>query len=131
MVSKTLALLVTVYLGLVQAFAPNAPLVSSRHKRMQLSSMTPVGDESPIDKFIEDIKMRIQIAQKSNAAGASPKQTIADVLAGEYDVTAVEQRVEEEINSAPCGKFVKLHTSYSLLRYYYVNIILDLLTDPW
>jgi hypothetical protein len=69
-------------------------------------SMKPIGDESPFDKFIDDIKMRIRIAQDSNASGSSAKQTIADVLAGEYDVAAVEARVEEEIKSAPCGEFV-------------------------
>jgi hypothetical protein len=105
--SKALVFFVAAYLGVVQAFAPQAPFCS-RHRTMQLSSMKPVGDESPIDKFIEGIKMRVQIAQKSNASGASAKQTIADVLAGEYDVTSVEQKVEEEINSSPCGKIIEL-----------------------
>lgn len=111
--SKTLYFLAIAYLlGLVQAFVPQAPSVLSRgHTTMQLSSMKPVGEESPIDKFIEDIKMRIRIAQSSNASGASAKQTIADVLAGEYDINAVEQRVEEDINSAPCGKFLWCYVS--------------------
>jgi hypothetical protein len=62
---------------------------------------------SAIDSFVDDIKVRIRIAQESNAAGADFKQTVANVVAGEYDTSEVKANVEELINSAPCGKFSK------------------------
>ena len=60
---------------------------------------------SPIDAFIADAKVRFRIAQESNAEGASFKQTLANVIAGEYDEEKVKMEMEELINSAPCGKF--------------------------
>ena len=60
---------------------------------------------SPIDAFLEDIKTRIRIGQESNAAGFGGKQVMADVIAGEYDEDSVRIKLNEQINSAPCGTF--------------------------
>lgn len=81
------------------AFVPSA----STKQTSRLYSMVP-SDENPFEKFIDNVKMRARIAQESNKAGASPKQTIADVLAGEFDQASVEDKIEEAIASAPCGE---------------------------
>ena len=100
-----------------QAFAPSASKLTS-HLRLH-GSRIPIGDPdtstpsssaldtpgSPIDGFLEDIQMRIRIAQESNAAGNPGKQVLADILAGEYDANEVESKIEEAIASAPCGEF--------------------------
>ena len=88
--------------GNSHAFVP-ASYSAVRQKHVQLHSIEPAG-KSPVDDFIDDIKIRISIARESNASGASSKQTIASVLAGEYDEAAVEEKIDEAIASAPCGK---------------------------
>jgi len=87
--------------GNAQAFVP-ASHSAVRHK-VHLNSIEPAG-KSPIDDFVEDIKMRLRIAQESNASGVSTKQTLADVIAGTYDSEAIEAKIDEDIASAPCGK---------------------------
>ncbi len=91
----------------IHGFAPvPVPTTSTtRTVGTELYSMQQAGTSSPIDDFIDDIKMRVRIAQESNAAGDDVKQTIANVLAGEYDVDATKAKIEDEIASAPCGKF--------------------------
>lgn len=59
---------------------------------------------SPIDAFVDDLKVRLRIFQESNASGSSFKQTVANVIAGEYDEAEVQDQVDALINSAPCGK---------------------------
>jgi hypothetical protein len=87
--------------GNAQAFVPVSHS-AVRHK-LHLNSIEPAGN-SAIDDFLEDIKMRLRIAQESNASGVSKKQTLAAVIAGEYDSEAVEAKIDEAIASAPCGK---------------------------
>lgn len=87
------------FLSSANAFVPSA----SSKQTSRLYSMVP-SDENAFDKFIDNVKMRARIAQESNKAGASPKQTIADVLAGEFDQASVEAKIEEAIASAPCGE---------------------------
>jgi glutaredoxin-related protein len=59
-----------------------------------------------IDRLVEDVKTKVRIAQESSASGADFKQIIADVLAGEYDADAVNAKLDELINSAPCVMFI-------------------------
>lgn len=61
--------------------------------------------EGPLDSFLDGIKMRLRIAQESNASGASTKQTIADVIAGEYDSVEVGSKLDDMIASAPVVMF--------------------------
>lgn len=135
---KYLLIYFVFYLGVTQAFVPGPGVATiSRRKVVQLySSIKPVGDESPVDKFIEDIKMRIRIAQESNASGASAKQTIADVLAGEFDVTDVEAKVDEEIKSAPCVMFTwqsspSCKKAVEAFKTMNANVKIVRLDDPW
>lgn len=65
------------------------------------------GESSPVDGIVDDLKMRSRILQESNSSGASFKQTIANVLAGEYNVEEVNSEIDELIASAPCGKNTK------------------------
>lgn len=91
-------------LSCTQGFAPVPKTSTMRGVGTELYSIEPVGG-SPIDDFVADIKMRVRIAQESNAAGDDVKQTIANVLAGEYDSAGVVEMIEEEIASAPCVMF--------------------------
>jgi len=62
-------------------------------------------DSSPLDGIIEGAKKRFKIAQESNARGASIKQTIAEVIASEYDGEAAKKEINEAVASAPCVVF--------------------------
>ena len=73
------------------------------HRQIQLHAVE-TGETSSIDSFLDDLKMRLRIFQESNASGSSFKQSVANVLAGEYDEDQIKTDVEELINSAPCGK---------------------------
>jgi len=91
-----------------EAFVP-APIRStgttaSTGINTELYSIEPAGG-SPIDGFVDDIKMRIRIAQESNAKGLGTKQVIADVLAGEYDDGSIVEKINELKVSAPCVMF--------------------------
>mmetsp|Transcript_6991 Transcript_6991/g.8711 ORF Transcript_6991/g.8711 Transcript_6991/m.8711 type:complete len:213 (-) Transcript_6991:80-718(-) len=91
---------------------------------------------SPIDSFVEDVKVRFRILQESNASGADFKQTVANVIAGEYDEASVSKTVEEMIGSAPCVMFtwekspscVKAVEAFDLMGAEYKIVRLD---DPW
>ena len=64
---------------------------------------------SSLDDAIENIKEDLQkvsrIIQDSRQEGAGVKQTLANVLAGEYDASQVKTKVEALVNSAPCVLF--------------------------
>lgn len=131
-----------------QAFAPSASKLTS-HLRLH-GSRIPIGDPdtstpsssaldtpgSPIDGFLEDIQMRIRIAQESNAAGNPGKQVLADILAGEYDANEVESKIEEAIASAPCVMFTwesspsckKAVEAFSTVN---ADVKIVRLDDPW
>jgi glutaredoxin 3 len=65
--------------------------------------------DSSVDEMIENIKEDFQakyrIVQESQQAGASFKQIIANLLAGDYDQAQVKTRIEELLKSAPCVMF--------------------------
>lgn len=53
----------------------------------------------------EDLKVRLGIFQESQAQGDNFKQSMANVLAGEYDSTATRAKIDEYIQSTPCVMF--------------------------
>ena len=118
-------------LSSANAFVPSA----STQQTSRLYSMVP-SDENPFDKFIDNVKMRARIAQESNKAGASPKQTIADVLAGEFDEASVEAKIEEAIASAPCVMFTwesspSCKKAVEAFKTMNANVKILRLDDPW
>lgn len=74
----------------------------SNIKPIQRVSHLGVAGES--NSFVDDLQTRFRIAQESNASGASIKQVVADVIAGEYDKEEVLAKIRAEISSAACGK---------------------------
>lgn len=82
----------------IQAFT--AP---SNFKSLQRRTNLNAAEEDS-NAFVDDLKTKYRIYQESNASGASFKQTIANVIAGEYNKAEVKAEVEESINSAPCGE---------------------------
>jgi glutaredoxin 3 len=59
-----------------------------------------------VDTWRETLQTSVRIAQESAATGASFKQIMANVLAGDYDADQVNAQLDEYIASAPCVMFV-------------------------
>lgn len=95
------------------------------------------GDKlSPVESFLEDVKMRYRIYQSSTAEGASFKQALANVIAGDYDYETVRTKVEELAKSAPCVMFVWINSpsckqAISALDKAGADYDLVRLDDPW
>jgi len=116
----------------VQAFTPTI-LTQTRTALLASSN-----DESnsPVDAFLNDIKMRIRIGQESNAAGFGGKQVLADVFAGEYDEIVMTSMIDEEINSAPCVMFTwdsspSCKKAIEAFETIGANVKIVRLDDPW
>lgn len=62
-------------------------------------------ETSFLDGIVENFKASLKIAQDSNAQGYDIKQTLANVLAGEYDEAAVQAEIDAAVASAPCVMF--------------------------
>ena len=101
MMMRVFILQIAILLGGTKAFAPYNPPI--RAKNTELYAIEPA-QKSPIDDLLDDVKIRIRIAQDSNASGSSFKQVVADFLAGEYDNEEANAKVDEAISSAPCGE---------------------------
>lgn len=71
-------------------------------QRILIKASTSEDDAS--NSLVDDLKVRFRIMQESSASGSGFKQTVANVIAGEYNEAEVKAEVEELINSAPCGK---------------------------
>ena len=89
------------------------------------------------DTVRDDLQMRWRIYQESSQAGYDFKQSLANVLAGEYDQDAVREQMQSHINSAPCVMFT-WERSPSCVKA--VNALVNLagakveivrLDDPW
>lgn len=129
-------------LDITHAFMTIAPRISTaNHHRIAVqlnaSELDKSGESSsPIDSIKDDLQMRFRILQESNASGSDFKQTIANVLAGEYDEKEVLSEVEELINSAPCVMFnwesspscKKAVAAFDMMGVDYKIVRLD---DPW
>eukprot|EP00527_Entomoneis_sp_CCMP2396_P002750 CAMPEP_0198143536 /NCGR_PEP_ID=MMETSP1443-20131203/8497_1 /TAXON_ID=186043 /ORGANISM="Entomoneis sp., Strain CCMP2396" /LENGTH=216 /DNA_ID=CAMNT_0043806787 /DNA_START=71 /DNA_END=721 /DNA_ORIENTATION=+ len=64
-----------------------------------------VEEASFVDGIVEKLQTSLRIAQDSNAKGYDFKQTLANVLAGEYDEAAIQAQIDADIASAPCVMF--------------------------
>lgn len=97
---------------------------------------TPSSDESFVDSVVSNVQKSIKIAQDSSASGASFKQTIANVLAGEYDADAVNSKLDKLIASAPCVVFIWEASPFSkkaiaALEVAGADFEIIRLDDPW
>mmetsp|Transcript_2679 Transcript_2679/g.6191 ORF Transcript_2679/g.6191 Transcript_2679/m.6191 type:complete len:212 (+) Transcript_2679:195-830(+) len=93
-------------------------------------------DSSFVDALVSNVKQSAEIVQKSSAAGSSFKQIIADVLAGEYDVDAVNAKLDELIASAPAVMFIWEASPFSkkairAMEMIGADVKIVRLDDPW
>lgn len=84
------------------AFTPSAPTRLSSAPSIQTSLQE---SSTGLDGLVDDVKLRIRIFQESQKAGSDFKQSIANVLAGEYDQEAAKAEAMELIQSAPLVMF--------------------------
>lgn len=111
-------------------------ITKSSNQKLNASGFDGDSSGSPVDAFLDDLKVRFRIFQESNASGSGFKQTVANVIAGEYDEEGVQNEVEELINSAPCVMFtwekspscVKAIDAFDMMGVDYKVVRLD---DPW
>ena len=69
------------------------------------SSLKAAEEGSFVDGIVEKWQRALRIAQESNAKGYDFKQTLANVLAGDYDKAAIQAQIDADIASAPCVMF--------------------------
>ena len=62
-------------------------------------------ETSFLDGIVENLQTSLRIFQESNAQGYDFKQTLANVLAGDYDAAAIQAQIDADIASAPCVMF--------------------------
>jgi glutaredoxin len=129
-------ILTTVYLTLslipaIAAFAP--PPQRTIPFPTHLASTT---DSSFLDDLVSSLSQKYQTFQRAQSSGYDFKQSVAIVLAGDYDEESVKTQIQQEIDSAPvvlftwaaspaCQKAIKYldiaGASYKIVR----------LDDPW
>lgn len=88
------------------------------------------------DDVMDDLKMRIRIFQESQKAGSDFKQSIANVLAGDYDQDAAKAEAMEFIQSAPLVMFTwenspsckKAKAAFEMTG---ANVKIVRFDDPW
>lgn len=86
--------------------------------------------------MLTDLKMRFRIFQESSAAGNDVKQTLANVLAGDYDEDKIRSEVNAIVASESCVIFtwenspscVSTVKAMEITGAKYKNVRLD---DPW
>jgi glutaredoxin 3 len=81
-------------------------LLSSLRPSSSSTSSDQESSTSLIDTWKETLQTSVRIAQESAATGASFKQILANILAGDYDANQVNAQLDEYIASAPCVMFV-------------------------
>ena len=112
------------------AFAP------SKHFGRMETKISATEESSPIESFVDDVKMRFGILQSSIAEGSSATQCIANVLAGEYDKEAVKDDIQRKIEADPCVMFTwesspsckKAVEAFNVIG---ADVKIHRLDDPW
>ncbi|KAL3935385.1 MAG: hypothetical protein SGBAC_009094, partial [Bacillariaceae sp.] len=122
--STTSLLGLALLVGTCEAFAPSSACtaaVGSRSSTTSLfespSSPSPSTEDKEEDKeeaeekapfyekYVNAAKFRYGLFQKAQGEGCDFKQATAFAMAGEYDKEAVQQKVRDLIQSAPCVMF--------------------------
>jgi glutaredoxin 3 len=101
-----------------------------------LRQATQEEEQESENPFLTNLKMRFNIFQKSRANGDRIEQTLANVLAGEYDPDDVRSEIQSMIESNACVMFtwerspscVSAVKALDLAGARYKNVRLD---DPW
>ncbi|KAL9180404.1 hypothetical protein ACHAXT_008374 [Thalassiosira profunda] len=88
------------------------------------------------DSFVDTLTKRYEIFQDSRGAGYGFKQNMASVIAGEYDAVEVQQKIQEDIDSAPCVMFTweaspSCKQAIKYLDIAGANYKIVRLDDPW
>ena len=139
---QCLLLLLTVLLGVTHAFVVVSPLANTGRRTyddrsaMCVEMTTSSEDEVESNPLLTNLKMRFRIFQESRADGDKLGQTLANVLAGEYDADAVRMEIKSIIESEPCVMFtwerspscVSAVKALNLAGAKFKNVRLD---DPW
>ena len=86
------------------AFTPPS-FLSSPRAVSTISSSQLASSTTDDNSFIDNITQRYNIFQKAKSEGYDFKQSTAITIAGEYDEEAAKNKINEEINSAPCIMF--------------------------
>jgi len=81
---------------------PNAPAFRLATATTRLKA---VEERSFVEGIVDTLKNSLRIVQESNANGYDFKQTLANVLAGDYDEASIQAQIEAEIQSASCVLF--------------------------
>mmetsp|Transcript_31199 Transcript_31199/g.41284 ORF Transcript_31199/g.41284 Transcript_31199/m.41284 type:complete len:211 (-) Transcript_31199:293-925(-) len=128
---------------LASGFTHSAPFISKQSfENVQQSNRVVCyasggeNESSAIDSFVSDIKLRFRIFQESQAAGENFKQSVASVLAGEYDKDEIRAKVEEMSKSAPCVMFTweaspSCKKAVDAFEKAGANVKIIRLDDPW
>lgn len=85
-----------------KAFLLSAP---ENHRYKSSSIVVAAAENDKDGSLFDDLQMRARIFQESNQKGYGMKQSMANVLAGEYDQEAIQAKIDETIASAPCVMF--------------------------
>lgn len=112
-----------------------SPLANGR-RGLPICFDSQTAEESGENPLLTNLKMRFQIFQESRADGDKIEQTLANVLAGEYDPDAVRSEIKSIIESEPCVMFtwerspscVSAVKALDLAGAKFRNVRLD---DPW
>lgn len=77
-----------------------------RTKEGRTPSILKAAEEgSLVDGIVQKWQSALRIAQESNAKGYDFKQTLANVLAGDYDKAAIQAQIDADVASGPCVMF--------------------------
>jgi glutaredoxin 3 len=135
-----LALVLILGLGCdCDAFTPSAPtrLASSAPSiQTALQDSSSGTEKASLDGVVDDLKMRYRIFQESQKAGSPFKQSLANVLAGDYNQEAVKAEAMELIQSASLVMFAwenspsckKAKEAFETAG---ANVKIVRLDDPW
>ena len=86
--------------------------------------------------FVDGIQKSFKIARESASSGADFKQIIANVLAGEYDADAVNEKLDDLVASAPSVMFIWEASPFSkkairAMEMTGADVKIVRLDDPW
>lgn len=103
----SLVLLAVLFLPSIRAFAPivTSRMSCSNNYRLALSTGSIDEDGNFISTFFNTITQRYQLFQQSKSEGYDFKQSTATAIAGSYDVTDVQSKINDYVASAPCVMF--------------------------
>lgn len=102
----SLVLLVALFLPSIRAFVPIVTSRTSCSNNYWLALSTGSDEDGNfISTFFNTITQRYQLFQQSKSEGYDFKQSTAIAIAGSYDATDVQSKINDYAASAPCVMF--------------------------